>query len=149
MKIKMKIIICLSVLLISLLILISNSGLFYDRITDLNYNKLISELKSQGYNVDEIKQSENETKFTFFLVYPKYIDINGERISVYEFPDVSTADSQANTISVDGFSIGNAMIDWIDKPHFYKQGKLIVGYVGSDNLILKGLKRILGEPITK
>ncbi len=149
MKIKMKIIICLSVLLISLLILISNSGLFYDRITDLNYNKLISELKSQGYNVDEIKQSENETKFTLFLVYPKYIDINGERISVYEFPDVSTADSQANTISVDGFSIGNAMIDWIDKPHFYKQGKLIVGYVGSDNLILKGLKRILGEPITK
>ena len=149
MKIKRKIIICVLVLLIPLSALIVNLGLFNDRIPDLNYNKLISELKLQGHKVDEIEQTENETKFTFFLVYPKYIDINGNRISVYEFPDVRTADSQANTISIDGFSIGNAMIEWIDKPYFYKQGKLIVGYVGSDNRILKSLKKILGEPITK
>ena len=134
---------------ISFLVLIINFGLFNSESPNMNYDKFINILKTQGYTVNEIMQSENETRHTFFSVYQQYCDVNGQRISVYEFPDVSTADSQAKTISKDGFSIGNAMISWIDKPHFYKQGKLIVGYIGSNNELLGSLKKILGEPITK
>ena len=115
----------------------------------MSYDLLIKELESKGYKADKIEPAENETEHTFFSVFPQYIDINDRRISVYEFPDTSTADSQAETISEDGYIIGNAMIDWIDKPHFYKQGRLIVGYAGSDNDLLRSLKAILGEPITK
>jgi hypothetical protein len=149
MKITSRIIICSIALLISFLISGCNLCRQNDENSNMSYNKLIHELESQGYTIDEIELTENDTKHSFFSVFPKYVDINEHRIYIYEFPDTSTADSQADTISNDGFSIGNAMIDWIDKPHFYKQGKLIVSYIGSDNEILGNLKKILGEPVTK
>ncbi len=149
----MKIITGVAIGLMALFIAILMSGCHLGSSTkgssEMSYNKLIGELKSSGYKIDEIELTENETKYTFFSVYPQFVDINGQRISVYEFPDKNTAVSQAETISKDGFTIGNTKIDWIDKPHFYKQGRLIVGYAGSDNEILNNLKKVLGEPITE
>lgn len=149
MKIKLGIIICLTALFISFSVSSFNFGLLNDGSSIMSYNKLINELKSQGYKIDEIELTGDETKFSFLSVFPKYVDINGHGISVYEFPDVSTADSQAKTISKDGYSVGNAMIEWIDKPHFYKKDRLIVGYIGNFNPILRSLKNVLGEPITE
>ena len=36
------------------------------------------------------------------------------------------------------------MITWIDTPHFYKAGKIIVLYIGSDATVLDLLKGALG-----
>lgn len=116
---------------------------------DFTYNELIGELKNNGYKVNEIKQTEDDIKHSFLSVPPHFLDVNGESMFVYEFPDSKTSDSQAETISEDGNKVGNAFIEWIDKPYFYKKGKLIVGYAGSSNQILKCLKKILGKPITK
>ena len=44
--------------------------------------------------------------------------------------------------------IGNCIIEWIAKPHFYLQGKIIVGYIGSNETIIRDLSKIIGEPIT-
>ena len=45
-----------------------------------------------------------------------------------------------------GTIIGNATIDWVDRPHFYQQGGLIVLYAGEDEAILSALEGALGEP---
>lgn len=135
--------------IITFILVSCSSGTQKDKNNDITYNKLISELKNNGYKVDEIEVTESEIKHSFFSVPPYFVDVNGERISVYEFSDIETTNSQAETISEDGCKIGNSFIEWVDKPHFYKKGKLIVGYAGSDNQLLKSLKKILGESITK
>ena len=96
---------------------------------EITYSKFINELKNYDYKVDEIKASEDDYKHSFLSVSPKFIDVNGESIFVYEFSDSKTSDSQAETISEDGLKVGNAFIEWIDKPHFYKKDNLIVGYI--------------------
>ena len=36
-------------------------------------------------------------------------------------------------------------VSWIDKPHFYKSGRLIVIYIGQDKTITSLLEDILGK----
>jgi hypothetical protein len=36
------------------------------------------------------------------------------------------------------------MVSWMDTPHFYKTGKIIVLYVGSDTTVLELLEGVLG-----
>ena len=116
---------------------------------DITYGGLIEALKADGHKITIVEPGANEVKHTFFSVYPKYIDVGKERVSVYEFNGPVTAANQAKTISKDGYSIGNAQISWIDTPHFYVKGNLIVGYIGCDKTLLDDLKKILGSPVTQ
>ena len=113
-----------------------------------DYDTLVTALKTNGNSPEEIIPTQGDTDHSFFSVPTKGININGGGIFIYEFSDNDTAISQSKTISNDGSQIGNAQIEWIDQPHFYLQGKIIVGYIGSNKLILNDLSKILGEPIT-
>lgn len=119
------------------------------RRVDLTYDSFIEELKTANYKIVVVEPAVNEVKHTFFSVYPKYIDVGKERVSIYEFDNPSTAGDQAKTISNDGYSIGNAEISWVDTPHFFVKGNLIVGYIGNDKKLLGELEKILGCPVTK
>ena len=127
-----------------------NSTASGSNVTEIKtYSNFVQALQSNGYKVEEIKPTEADKLSSFFSVYAKYIDVDKNRISVYEFSDSDSAIEQTKTISKDGFKIGNAMIDWIDKPHFYNKGKLIVGYTGSYNKkLLKDLEILLGKSVT-
>jgi hypothetical protein len=37
------------------------------------------------------------------------------------------------------------MLTWVDTPHFYKAGRIIVLYLGSDQAVLDVLNQILGQ----
>lgn len=113
----------------------------------VNYEAFVKALEAKGYKVVEPKQEEGVDPHTFFSVYPRYIEVDGKRISVYEFKDEETAEAEAATITGAGYIIGNAMVDWVDTPHFYTKGKLIVNYVGKDEKLLKDLESILGKEL--
>ena len=104
-------------------------------------------MAGKEYTVDEILPKDEEIPHTFFSVYAKRYSVNGELLAIYEFENIDTTKSQATTISEDGNRIGNSFISWIDKPHFFMQGRIIVQYVGSSKSLLKDLTVILGDPI--
>jgi|GEM_PF-2223235 len=110
-----------------------------------DYDTFIVAMKAKGYSI-EMQVSQNGQ--SFFSVTPKYFKVNGDIISIYEFTNYDSAKSQSRTISNDGSRIGNSSIDWIDKPHFYVKGKIIVGYIGSNQTILNDLSKIMGDSIT-
>ena len=65
-------------------------------------------------------------------------------VQAFEFASAEEADSVAGTVSADGSSIGTSMVGWLTPPHFYKSGKLIVIYVGSDGDVIDALQEAMG-----
>jgi hypothetical protein len=83
----------------------------------------------------------------FFSVPGQILRVNSQDIQVFEFEDASSTKSQAKEISPDGMSIGNTVVQWIDPPHFFSTGKILVLYVGTDTSLLRQLEIALGKQI--
>jgi hypothetical protein len=101
---------------------------------------LVAALKAAGVNVetgDPITQD-------FFSVGGQTIKVNGADLQVFEYENAQAMEADASKVASDGGSIGTSMVDWIDMPHFYKAGRMIVLYVGSDQTILNLLNKIIG-----
>ena len=71
--------------------------------------------------------------------------MDGEDVQVFEFASAEEADTVSQSISADGSSIGTSMVAWVAPPHFYKAGKLIVIYVGSDSGVISALQAAMGS----
>ena len=81
----------------------------------------------------------------FFTPEGNIIKVNGADVQVFEYESAEAMESEASQVAPDGGSIGTTMVTWMDTPHFYKAGRLIVLYVGSDEAILGLLEQVLGE----
>jgi hypothetical protein len=114
----------------------------------IDYASFISAMREKGYSLEELQPQTSPDEHRLFSVPAKYIKVNGENISIFEFIDSDTANSQSQTISNDGSIIGGGIIEWIAPPHFYLQGRIIVGYIGRNQALLGNLAKILGNPIT-
>ncbi len=76
--------------------------------------------------------------------------INGEQAEVYEFASTSDADAAAQTVSSDGTTITSGdtppiAIDFLNRPHYFQQGNVIVVYTGGDSEVIELLRDALGE----
>ena len=85
----------------------------------------------------------------FFSVDSTRLVVNGGHVSVWEYSTAGEAERQAHQVSPDGHDIQTgstsiAHVDWIAPPHFYRQSRLIVLYVGSDRGIMTLLEGRLG-----
>jgi hypothetical protein len=66
------------------------------------------------------------------------------RVQVFEYATTGALEADAATISPDGFRIGLTHIDWIAKPHFFKNSRLIVNYVGCNTETIGLLEVVVG-----
>lgn len=105
-----------------------------------DYVSLIDNLRGQGAAVGP-KAGANQT---FFSGTGYLINVNGQDVQVFEYPDAAAAKKDADKVSSDGSTIGTSMVTWVDTPHFYKKGRLIVLYVGNDAKTLGILNKVLG-----
>jgi hypothetical protein len=70
---------------------------------------------------------------------------------VFEYPSPETARSDAARVAPDGYSIGPggtlpaAQIEWVAPPHFFRRGRIIAVYLGSDQKVLDWLQGVFGE----
>lgn len=80
----------------------------------------------------------------FFSPEGNIIKVNDADIQVFEYESAEAMESEASQVAPDGGSIGTSMVAWVDTPHFYKTGRMIVLYVGSDETILSLLEKALG-----
>jgi hypothetical protein len=101
---------------------------------------LLNALKAAGATVevgDSIAQD-------FFSVEGKTVKVNGADLQVFEYENAEAMEKDASNVAPDGGSIGTSMVDWIDTPHFYKAGRIITLYIGSDKTVLGLLNTVPG-----
>lgn len=80
----------------------------------------------------------------FFSPEGHIITINGQDIQVFEYESAEAMENDASQVAPDGGSVGTSMMSWMDAPHFYKAGRILVLYVGSDKATLDLLEKVLG-----
>ena len=106
-----------------------------------DYVSLVDNLRAAGARVD----AAGTVSQPFFAPQGQVVTVNGEDIQAFEFPSVEEADAAADTVSPDGSAIGTSMVFWVAPPHFYKAGRLIVIYVGSDSDVIAALQAAMGS----
>jgi hypothetical protein len=109
-----------------------------------SYVSLSAALESAGMNVGD----QRENKFLFsdvFSVAGVEITASGQELLAFEFSTIEEAEAQAALVSDDGFGIGLKYINWIDTPQFFRNGRMIVIYDGSQSLVTNTLITAMGE----
>jgi hypothetical protein len=107
-----------------------------------NLETLTAALEAEEAEVSQGDAVEQE----FFSPRGQILQVNGQEVQVFEYPDSSAATDEAALVSADGSSVGTSIMMWMDAPHFYLSGNLIALYVGSDEETLELLKDVLGRP---
>ena len=64
-------------------------------------------------------------------------------MQVFEYVSKEEAFQEVIQVSADGSSVGTSMITWIDSPHFYQSGKIIVLYIGNTPEVIEILTEVL------
>lgn len=106
-----------------------------------NYSSFVDGLEKNGASMELVEIMEDTPFSTPGLV----ILANGETIQVYEFFSEAKTLEASLLISQDGTEISTSIIRWIDEPHFYSKGNVIVQYIGHNPEILNLLDSLLGN----
>ena len=106
-----------------------------------DYNSLIDALQVAGTTVE----SGDPVNQPFFTVPGQILRVNGQDVQVFVYETAEAMEAEAGQVAADGSSIGGSMPSWVDTPHFYKAGRMLVLYVGQDQKIMDILSNILGS----
>jgi hypothetical protein len=109
-------------------------------VIDEDQASLVAALEASGATVET---GEPITQ-PFFSPQGNIPKVNGADVQVFEYESAEARESEASQVAPDGGSIGTSMVTWMDTPHFYKTGRMIVLYVGSDETILNLLESVIG-----
>jgi hypothetical protein len=102
---------------------------------------LVAALQASGATVET---GEPVTQ-AFFSPVGSIIKVNGADVQVFEYESEASMEKEASQVAPDGGSIGTSMVTWMDTPHFYKIGRIIVLYIGNDKTILNFLESVIGS----
>ena len=102
---------------------------------------LIAALEAAGATVE----AGDPVSQVFFSPEGSIIKVNGADVQVFEYESAEAMENEASQVAPDGGSIGTNMVMWMDAPHFYKAGRIIVLYVGSDEAVLSLLEKVIGK----
>ena len=119
----------------------SNEPVQYFDGTVNDYVTFLEAINSRGLTF-ELKETIDDSSFS---VPTKVLSIGGHDVQVFEFASEQDALSASTIVSNDGTEIGLSIIRWMDIPHFYTQGNLIVLYVGQNPEITSLLDSLLGN----
>jgi hypothetical protein len=106
-----------------------------------DYSSLVKSLRASGAGAT----AAGDVDQPFFSIKGVMIKVHGEDVQVFQYANAAAAGAEATPISRDGMAVGTRKIFWVGAPHFYKQGRLLVLYVGNNDKILKTLEAVLGQ----
>ena len=105
-----------------------------------DYAGLVEALRAAGATVEEAGEVEQP----FFGPKAQIIKVDGADVQVFEYPEAEVVAHDADQVANDGSSVGTHVMMWMAAPHFYKNGKLIVLYVGDEAGVMSLLAGALG-----
>src|SRR6266542_2779742 len=103
-------------------------------------DSLVKALQAAGANVESGDSITQE----FFTPEGHTVKVNGADLQVFEYESAEAMEKEASKVAPDGGSVGTSMMMWIDTPHFYKTGRIIVLYLGKDKSLLDLLNKVMG-----
>jgi hypothetical protein len=109
------------------------------------FDVLVSKLRDAGAQVD-LGEAVNQP---FFSVSGHTIKVNGLNMQVFEYASPEARQAESDKIRRDGSAIGSTMVDWIDRPNFWANSRLIVLYVGKNPTLITQVSQLIGNPITQ
>jgi hypothetical protein len=104
-------------------------------------DKWLDAVAARGVRVERVGEVEQP----FLSVIGQMVQVNSEDVQAFGYPSAADMEAQASRISPDGGTVGTSNIHWIGTPHFFKQGKLLVLYVGENDDLLRILTATLGR----
>lgn len=107
--------------------------------------KFADGMKERGYNVELTDIPRSEVHFLNGKI--KSLEVGKEKIVIHTYGSSIFAWVESLGLRRDGWGFRGTAIDWVDKPHFYRKGKLIIQYIGRNDKILTDLEDILGEQV--
>ena len=115
-----------------------------------DYSTLLRYLRDSGAAIVE----EGEIDEEFFDIEGRRVAVNESAIEVYEYANAEAMEAEASCVSPDGFGFTFktensdiwevCQVSWINPPHFYKAGRIIVFYCGDNGSIINLLGNALG-----
>lgn len=103
---------------------------------------MIRELRA---NAAAAKLSNEKISQPFFSTRGRIVYVNEQAVWVFSYANATAAEKDAGKISSDGMTIGHSKPSWLGTPHFYRQRRLIVLYLGDDSRVIDALTRVLGQ----
>jgi hypothetical protein len=111
----------------------------------MDYSILLTNLRVSSLLLTEA----GEISQPFFGVKGRIVRANGGDIQVFEYKTPEAMEAESRYVSPDGYTFKTdsrvTSVEWIAPPHFYKAGRVIVIYVGSDLLMTDFLDKTLGR----
>lgn len=80
-----------------------------------------------------------------FSTAGRVIENNGELIAVFEYGNDEEAEADQAKVGGDGQSVDGNAVSWAGPVHFFRHGRVIVVYVGSDENLLEKLRADAGD----
>lgn len=105
-----------------------------------NLRELINKLQKGGERVTRKGRVEQP----FLSVKGQIITVGEQDVQVFEYRTIKAAERDARKVTGTGPSAGTVMPMWIAPPHFFRNGRLIVLYVGDKSSVIKALQDTLG-----
>jgi hypothetical protein len=105
-----------------------------------DYRSLVRAIRKSGMSV----RRGGRVSQPFFSVRGRTLNLGGESVQVFEYAKAAAAGRDAKRVEPSGSGVGTSMPMWVGTPHFYKGGRLIVLYIGSDQSVIKALEDAFG-----
>jgi hypothetical protein len=137
---------CMSILLLAFALVLSSCGTSAtsapssEPLTVQDEVSLLKVLQAEGATMETGDSITQE----FFSPEGQTVKVNGADLQVFEYENAEALEKEASQVAPDGGSIGTSMVTWIDAPHFYKAGRIIVLYLGNDQALLDLLNKVMG-----
>lgn len=112
------------------------------RLKPTDVARLIQDLRAHGAAVTLSKERISQP---FFSVQGRVIHVNRQAVWVFSYANAAAFERDAAKISSDGMTVGHSKPSWMGTPHFYRQRRLIVLYLGDNSLVLDALTSVLGQ----
>ena len=116
-----------------------------------DYSTLLRYLRASGVSIREERQA---SWHLFYYAVWTIVEVDGIPIQVFEFANIKDMEADASCVSPDGYFIEKylgddrwsfATYEWIDIPHFYKAGRIIVTYIGNNYSMISLLENAFGK----
>jgi hypothetical protein len=109
-------------------------------------DEFVQALRQQGLSVSLGGQISPDVN-RFFSVPAQQVRINDAQVNAFVYQDAQAAAAETAAISRDGQPSPTIRVSWVSTPRFYRQGALIVLYVGCAAEVVQALQTTLGPPI--
>jgi len=125
--------------------------LFIQREADPDISMNVSDVYNYAFFIDALEKKNASMELveiledTPFSIPGFVVSVNGEPVQVYEFFSAASTQKASLLISKDGTEIGTSIMRWMDEPHYYSQGKIIVQYIGHNPEMMNLLDSLLGN----